>query len=67
MADRIRKKDFTRKAIHCKVSLQCYSDLARLSGEFGFGWAIEELVKTSNELRLTTESLQPLELSKKVQ
>jgi hypothetical protein len=67
MADRIRKKDFTRKAIHCKVSLQCYSDLARLSGEFGFGWAIEELVKTYNELRLTTESLQTVVVKGKIQ
>jgi hypothetical protein len=38
------------KRLHCKISPDCYRRLCELAGEFSLGWAIDELVKTYDEL-----------------
>jgi hypothetical protein len=53
-----RPKATRTKRLHCTVSPDCYKRLCELAGEFSLGWAVDELIKTYDELCNATSNAQ---------
>jgi hypothetical protein len=61
MAERRRRDNKDRKVIHCEISLECWQKINDLAGDYGLGWALEQMCEREDMVRRLLESHLPRE------